>query len=312
MFSFVEPEQIVLSGFHDDVTYTKKYFKPAVSMTGVVDEAHTNYDPATAYTTGQYCIVPELKTIYRAKSQSTGSYPPAYPDLWTDFGPVNSYRMFATDENIGSKTTGSDAVIEFDFKRSNTFAMVDTEFISVTVEHIDTATATVIHTEVISGKDIGCLSFSQYFYGKKKPRKRVIRTGLKWLPASTLRLTFTGALSIGAFVYGKREDIALTLMGTKLTPESNSKISTNPITGFRSVQRYGVVRILDARIAFDVEDYSNTAERLIEIFDKNVLWIPTTQDKFSSMITIGYIDRCPLPVENMVKVVTETTVVGVY
>jgi len=316
MFSFVDPNQTTLSVTHAGVTYTKKYFKPAVSITGVTDEAHANYDPATAYVEGVYCIVPELKTIYRSKGASQGSlsdnYPPAYPNLWTDFGPVNSYRMFASDENIGSTTTGTDAVIELDFKRSDTFAMVGTEFINVLVEQIDNGTATTIHTETIDGKDIGCLSYSQYFYGKKKPRKRVIRTGLKWLPNSTLRLTFSGAVSIGALVYGKREDIGITLMGTKLTPESNSKISTNAITGFRSVTRYGVLRILDAKVAFDIEDYSVTAEKVIDIMDKNILWIPTTKDRFSAMITIGYIERFPLPVDNMAKVLTETTIVGVY
>jgi len=316
MFSFVELDQVALSVTHNDAVYTKKYFKPAISITGVTDESHANYDINTAYVEGGYCIVPELKTIYRAKGPSQGSasdnFPPAYPNLWTDFGPVNSYRMFASDENIGSKTTGTDMVVELDFKRSNTFALVDTEFISVTVEHIDANTTEVIHTETISGKDIGCLSLSQYYYGRKKPRKRVIRTGLKWLPRSTLRLTFSGAASIGAMVYGKREDIAITLMGTKLTPESNSKISTNAITGFRSVIRYGVLRVLDAKIAFDTKDYSVTAERLVEIMDKNMLWIPTTKDRFSAMITIGYIERCPLPVDNMDKVLTEITIIGVY
>lgn len=316
MFSYVDMIQTTLSIEHAGVTYTKKYYKPAVSITGVVDETHPNYDPAAAYVEGEYCIVPELKTIYRAKGASNGSvsdnFPPAYPNLWTDFGPINSFRMFASDENIGSTTTGTDMVIELDFKRSNTFAIVGTEFISVLVEQIDNGTATTIHTETISGKDIGCKSFSQYFYGRKKPRKRVIRTGLKWLPNSTLRLTFSGAASIGALVYGKREDIAITLTGTKLTPESNSKIITNAITGFRTVQRFGVLRILDARVAFDVDNYSVTAEDMIEIMDKNILWIPTTQDKFSSMITIGYIERFPMPVDNMAKVVTETTIVGVY
>lgn len=316
MFSFVDPNQTTLSVTHAGVTYTKKYFKPAVSITGVTDEAHADYNPATLYAEGAYCIVPELKTIYRAKGASQGSvsdnFPPAYPNLWTDFGPINSYRMFASDENIGSTTTGTDAVIELDFKRSNTFAMVGTEFISVLVEQIDNGTATTIHTETIDGKDIGCLSFSQYFYGRKKPRKRVIRTGLKWLPNSTLRLTFSGAVSIGALVYGKREDLAITLMGTGLNPEANSKITNSPITGFRTVLRYGVLRVIDARVAFDIDDYSYTAERAIEIMDKNMLWIPTTQDKFLSMITIGYIERFPMKVDNMKKVITETTIVGVY
>lgn len=310
--NYVEPKSSVLSVTYDNVTYTKNIFTIPTSISGVTDEAHSNWAVGTAYTVGQFCIIPELKTIYRCTQAHTGKFPPAFLlDYWVDWGQINSYRAFTSDENIGAKTTGTDSVFEFDFSRCDTFGAVDIDFISCLLELIDDDTTTVVYSETIIGKDIGCLDFATYFYTDYIPKKAIIADGLEWLPNSTLRLSFDGAMSVGSFVYGNSENLGVTLRGSSLTIESTSKININEFTGFRTVVRYGHVNVLDASVAFDDADFSIVAEKVSNIVDKNILWIPTTNDRYSAMITIGYIENFPIPSDNPTKIQTQIRIVGV-
>lgn len=94
----------------------------------------------SAYNTGDYVIIPELKRIFRSASDANvGKFPLAYLDTdWVDYGVINSYAMFATDENIGSKTTGTDSIFEFNFSVSNTIVGTDLDFVSADVLLINT------------------------------------------------------------------------------------------------------------------------------------------------------------------------------
>lgn len=309
--NFVNPNQTTLSIVNNGITYSAHYFKPATLITGVTDEAHGNWAVGTAYSVGTFVIVPELKKMYRCAVANTGVFPPSDTSKWSDYGSINSYRMFQADDGIGSKTTGTNAVIELDFSRSDTFGLVDCKFLSVLVELIDNDTLTTVYSHTYSGRDIGALDFGTYFYTDYTDLPSLIVNNLEWLPNSKLRLTFSGDVSIGSLVYGNEENVGFTLLGTALTIETNSKISTSAITGFRSVIRYGSVNILDAKIAFDATDFTVMAEKIAPIIDRNVLWIPTNLDKYASMITIGYIERMPIPVDNNTVIFSDIRIIGV-
>jgi len=305
------PATKTLSMVYEDVVYAVNYYLPAKLIEGVVDENYRLYTQLTTTpaSAGEYIIVPELKRIYRSSADVNATFPPANPTTWVDYGPVNSYRMFANDEFLGSKTVGTDIVLEFDFNRLNTFAAIYMEFQSVVVEQIDSTG--VIYTEKIRGYR-GCLSFSEYFYGGRKPRRRFVRTGLKWRPTSTLRFTFSGPVEIGTIAQGRAKDLGATVYGGSIEYESESKFKIDEISGYRTVLRYGSVRVLDATILFNTADFNDLSTTAEEIMDRNILWIPTCKDRFSDAITIGYIERFKIPMEKTKVSETQTRIVGGY
>ena len=308
--NYVEPLEGTLTHVYDGVEYKASYYKPATLITGATDESYTIWDGVVTFNTGEYTIVDELKTIYRSAIDTNSSYPPANPDTWVNYGSVNSFAMFASDENIGSATTGVDIVMEFDFSKSDTFAMVDCEFVSVVAEQLDEL-GNVISTETISGSDYGATTYGEYYYADKENKTRLIKTGLEWLPSSKLRLTFAGAVVIGTFVYGLEKDMGMTLFGTSMEIDTSSKFEINKFTGFRKIIRKGVVRVLDVKLIFETDDFNRLASIANNIIDKNILWIPTQLDKFSELIDIGYIEKFKIPIDNPTMIETHSTIVGV-
>lgn len=298
---------------YDDITYKAEFYKTAVNISGVIDEPHPNWEenPATPYATGDYVIIPELKKIYRSAMNDNDTYPLASPDKWVDYGIVNSYKMFAADQFLGSQTSGSDMVLEFDFSQCDTIAAVNIEFISANIELINDDTSEIVFSQTIHGSDIGCLTYGEYFYTKAKIRKRIVMTDLEWLPNSTLRITFAGDATIGTVVYGNQEEMGVTLVGSRLRFEDRSKIQVDEISGYRNVIRYGSVRILDCSVMFDTDEFNTLSQNAEDILSKNILFIPTDKDKFSESITIGYIENFEVPMENATKTETNTTIIGV-
>lgn len=105
--------------------------------------------------------------------------------------------------------------------------------------------------------------------------------------------------------------MGLTLYGTELSFEDKSKIQNDEFTNTRKVIRYGHVRVLKAKVVFDVPDFNVVAQKVGEIVGKNVLFIPDETDRFSEMTNIAYIEDFSMPIDNPVKFETTTTIVGV-
>jgi len=359
--NYVNPNTQQLSVTYDSITYYANYYKPATLLTGVVDEAYSNWAAGTTYAVGDFAIIPELKRIYRSASENTGKFPAIENSIdWVFWATLNSYNMFASDINIGSKTNGTNKVMEFDFSRSDTIAGLDLDFILAQVilfsttginylgdyvpatiyntddavldggilysSKIDTNTGNtpgtspiqwevrndlIFYNEAINGNDIGCLSYGEYFYTDAKINKRVVIAGLEWLPSSILRITLDGEASIGTIVYGKEEELGATLVGSSLTFEDKSTISTDAISGFRTVKRYGSVRVIDCSIIYETDDFNVLAQKISGILSRNILWIPTDLDKFSEAVDIGYLEKWRLPMEAASKSQTQATIVGV-
>jgi len=90
-----------------------------------------------------------------------------------------------------------------------------------------------------------------------------------------------------------------------------SLISTNEYTKYRTVKRYGKIRILDCSVIFDTNEFNIHTSKIEDIISRNVLWIPTHADKFSESISIGYIENFTIPMENATKTQTQTKIIGV-
>lgn len=359
--NYIDPLTEELSVTYNDITYTTEYFKPATTISGVTDESHGDWSVGTTYATGDYVIVPELKRIYRSASDSNvGNFPLANTDLWVDYGSINSYNMFASDEDIGSVTSGTDGFLEFDFSKCNTIAGLDLDFFVSNVMLIRTDSITykstyasgttydlddrifyenklykslqgsntgnqpdisatyweedtdnVYFNDEILGSDIGCSTYGEYFYTSVNRLTRKILTDLEWLPSSILRIDFEGAWSIGTICYNTIQDFGATLVTSSVKYQSNSKISTNEFTGYRTIIRLGKIRLLTCDVIRDSELFGDTLQKADKLIDKNIIWIPSSDDKFTEAVSIGYIEDLSVPMNNSSKFKTQLKIVGV-
>ncbi|RLA73481.1 MAG: hypothetical protein DRG30_06345 [Epsilonproteobacteria bacterium] len=288
------------------------YYRAPTFLSGVADETHDDYDAVTIYGVGDYCIVPELKAVYKSSLlDNSDNYPPANPTAWTFWSPLNSYKMLAVDEFIGSKTMGNDVVLEFDFSQATACTMLDCDFVSVLMEQIDNSTGEVIHSKRGTGSTFGVLSWYDYFYNPLNKIYQMHYEGFEWHANSTLRLTFTGAVSIGSLTLGIVRNMGCTLYGTSVTFEDESSITSSLITGFRKVTRYGYIQVIEAKVRFDTEEFNAIAQTVKRIIGKNIVFIPTEFDQFSEMIILGYFEKFPIPLDNPAKITTQTTIIGV-
>lgn len=103
----------------------------------------------------------------------------------------------------------------------------------------------------------------------------------------------------------------MSLFGTSLKWESKSLIDTDQYTGYRTVLRYGKIRVLSAKVIFDTNNFNSISQRLDEILDKNILFVPTSLDRFSELIQIGYMETFTMPLDNSTKIQTTTNIIGV-
>ena len=316
--NFVDLQKEILTVVDNGTTYSRDIYKSAITVTGVTDEDYSNYDTATEYIYGDFCIVPELKSIYKsafgtADVPNKGNLPPAFTDKWVWYGYINSCNMFALDEHIGAKTVGSDIVITLDFSMINTLCLVDIDFVDLNIKqiyHKEDGTDETVKDEDLKGTIFSGRNFADICYNPRKKIKKVILDELVWLPNSTVTLTFIGDVSIGTLGRGRFENLFATLKGTKLDWQSNSKFLVDEFTGYRTVLRYGKVRMLDVSVQFNTSDFNATALRIDEILDRNMLWLPTKLDIFTEAITIGYLENFSMPLES-IKAQTTATIIGV-
>ena len=308
---YANPITDKISITYDGNIYSYEHYLAPTNMVGITDENYPNYDASTIYNTGDFVIIPEIKRIFKCTSDGVqGIFPPSDPIKWIDWGFVNSYKMLATDEQIGEKTEGTDIQLKMPTSQVDVLALLDCQFISLQFEQIDNDTNEVVKKENIIGKDIGCTSFAEYFYTPAKQKSRVL-IDLEWLPNSATNLIFNGEVKIGTLVEGYSNSLGVTLYGTSLNIEDRSKIQIDEFTGFRRVLRYGHVRILDAKLVIDASDWNDTVIKLSSIVSKNILFIPTQKDCFSEMTNLAYIERVDMPVDNPTKEDINITLVGV-
>jgi hypothetical protein len=147
---FAKPLTQELSIINNGVTYKKIVYQPPTSISGVVDEDYPDYDSSATYNTGDYVIVPELKTIYRCTSDNTTEvFPPSDPSKWVDYGFVNSYKMLSTDEQIGTQTIGDGIKMTLPFSRCDTLGLINVKFATLLLEQMDNS------DHIVTDEDVG-------------------------------------------------------------------------------------------------------------------------------------------------------------
>lgn len=307
-----EPKETTLVETYSGQNKTKSFYRLPISS-NIVDENHPEWNLNDPFADGGFCIVPELKMIYQATADNTGKYPPTNLGVcWIEYSAINSAAAFDKDQNIGSKTTGTDIVIEIDFSLCDLIGLVGCMFKSVRIEEIDNTSGETIFDKTVSGYLFGCSNFKGYFFPNITRKRVSVIDGLKFRSSSKIRLSFQGYAEFETIVVTKKIDFLITLKDPEMSLESDSKYTTNSITGFRNMLRYGVIKVIDAKVAFKPEQYNKVAQLASEIMDKTVLWVPTKIERFSEQITLGYIEKFRMPAQkNVEHTATEIRIVEI-
>lgn len=360
--NIIDPRVETLTVTYDNIIYPATYYKPATTISGIVDEAYPNWAVGTTFAEGDFCIIPELKRKYlSATASNTANFPPVKDSThWVDYGAINSYLMYATDEDIGAQTVGTDVLMEYDFSTATAIAGIDIRFGSAHVMLIDNSNINyksdyvagttyivddavvfdeklwkslqagntgntpdtsptfweevpelVYFSQTISGTSYGVETWAGYFFDPITIKTRSILTGLYWLPSSTLRIKTEGESKFGTIGYGALEDLGFTIEGARLRYESTSRFTVSDFTGFKSITRYGKVRLLEGEVLYDTDKFTYTSQIADRIMDKNVIWVPTEEDIFTDAISLGYIENFELPMTTFDMTSSPIRVVGI-
>jgi len=309
---YTVPIKSSVSETYNGTEYDFEYYQAPTSSSGFEDEQYDIWDGTISKDVGEYIIVSPLKRIYRSKIDSNTTYPPENLDKWTDYGTTNSNRMFAVNEQILLPSKGTDAVLEFDFSRKTCFAIVGTLFSSVKLELINNSTEETETELEFYGKDVRRTNFGNYFFDEFRNKNRLVVDGLKYLASSTLRVTFSGDCSIDVLVIGRSKEMGCSLYGTSYKPRAELKITTDEYTGFNNVKILGKYRELDVKILYDTIDFNMLSINATDIIGENVLWIPSNNDKFTELTTLGYMEDLDIPIDNPTKLDLTTSIVGFH
>jgi len=232
-----EPKEITLVETYSGQNKTKSFYRLPISS-NIVDENHPEWNPNDPFTDGGFCIVPELKMIYQATADNTGKYPPTNLGVcWIEYSAINSTAAFDKDQNIGSKTTGTDIVMEIDFSLCDLIGLVGCMFKSVRIEEIDNISGETIFDKTVSGYLFGCNNFKGYFFPNITRKRVSVIDGLKFRSSSKIRLSFQGYSEFETIVVTKKIDFLITLKDPEMSLESDAKYTTNAVTGFRNMLR---------------------------------------------------------------------------
>lgn len=221
-------------------------------------------------------------------------------DLITYLGLFNPATSYSVDERV-----------YYGFKLYKALTNNIGEQPDTSPTHWEEDTDNVYFNQEDQGVSIGCYSYGEYFYTDAEKVTRQTIRDLEWLPSSVFRVDFSGSWSVGTIGYGNLSDLGCTLTESQIRYQSNSKISTSEVTGYRNVLRFGKVRIIECDVAIDSELFGDTLSKGDDLIDKNIIWIPTKNDKFRNADTIGYIEKMDVPMNNDDKFKTKLTIIGV-
>jgi len=287
----------------------------SVISTDATDSATPIWDATITNTQGQFVQVSALKRVYRcASASSLNEYPPANPTIWTDYGAVNSYKMF--DDIIGSQTVFTNTcTISLDFNLSNTLSILNMKNVnSITITDTDLATGDIFYSNTINMIDYGALSLYDYWYKPTRYRTDFFLHTLEFVPKGRLDITFTsnsGDGAVGAVITGLSDKLGVTLYGTSVKLDDYSKYVFDEF-GNTSFSRRGYAKTITAQALIDTNLTDETITKLADLRgETNLFIVDEREDGFGSLTTLGYIKDLTIKIDNPTKLKFPIKIIGV-
>jgi len=311
--TYVVPKKEILSTTYNYSIYEVEIYNDVLS-TDAVDETLTSWDNTTSFVQGEFVSVSSLKRVYRcASATSVNEYPPANPTKWTDYGAINSFKMFDDIINSQTKFTTSCAV-SLGFNSSNNLSLLNMKNVqSIRVVQTDSNSSTVVYDKTFSLIDYGVLSIYDYWYLPIKHKQNLILSDLYFLPNSTVDITFISNSDafVGAVVSGIFNNLGLTLFGTSVKLNDYSKYLVDDF-GNTTFSKRGYARTITGQVTTNTNLVDDTVEKLAELRGSITLFIgDERKDGYASLSTLGYIKDLTIAIDNPVQTSYPITIIGV-
>jgi hypothetical protein len=317
--TYVIPKKSILETVYNESIYQASLYNSILS-TDAEDDITTEWSNLDAngadltFTQGQFVQVSSLKRVYRcASATSFNEYPPANPTIWTDYGAVNSYKMF--DDVINSQTTfTTSCVFSLENNSTNTISFLNLSNInSIRVVQTDNISATTVYDKTFDLTDYGVLSLYDYWYKPVRYKQDLVLDDLYFLHDSTVTITLNsnGIGKVGAVVTGLADDIGLTLYGTSVDVEDYSKYLVDEY-GNTTFSKRGYARIINGQVMIDNNLVNDTVAKLAELRGSITLFIgDERKDGYSVLTTLGFIKGLKIALKNPNKTKYPIKIIGV-
>lgn len=269
-----------------------------LTASNVPETDHTEYNPVTAYTTGQNCMVSDsgIHRNYEALSSTTGEYPPDNPAKWLDIGPTNTWAMF--DGKVGSSTTSSEAFsvgtgngIQVEVTPGEVFnalVLFDVYADTVQVEVIDPTEGTVYDETYSMLDNSGVVDWYSYFFTPIARAETLTLTDLPSYGTAKIRVSMDkdGEPAVcGALATGRQANIGEIYYGAGAGIIDFSRKETDDF-GVTTVVQRDYSRRADFDVVLDANKTDSIIRLLANYRATPVVWIGAEHRK--STIVYGY------------------------
>jgi len=263
---------------------------------------HTEWSAATAYATGDYCMVAATHTIYKCLVAHTNA-PPASnvsgtTPKWYEVGKTNRWRMF--DDTVSSVTTASESLeVVLDVSMCDTVALFNVIGYEVTFEVTDdndvvmsSSTASLLVDSYVDWADI--------FFTEPEFSGNVLRV----IPVSfgtKLKITITnpgGTVSCGHCVIGRGKYLGKSRYGIQLGLTDYSKKTTNDY-GETYLSQGDFANTAECDVWVSPKDRTKVKSLLSSLRATSVVWHLDNADETSDsdMIVFGFYEDFSLVVQ---------------
>lgn len=258
----------------------------------VAEDDYAEYNPATTYAEGAYCIMASTHRIYKSLQGSNLNHQPdlnltGLTPYWLDYGPTNRWAMF--DNVVGTYTTATDELeIVLEPGRINSVGLLELTAAAVTITLTSGAETVYSHTASLTD-GIPVADWYEYFFNEVEQRTDLVLTDLPPYTDGVLTVTITGSgtVACGMLVVGLASELGFTQYGCSLGIIDYSVKSTDEF-GRTTVVERKYAKTLDATIDLDNAKIESVIKKLAAVRATPCLWVGVDDDFYTQLAVFGF------------------------
>lgn len=272
-------------------------------------EDHPLWVVSTTYSENDVVISGNF--IYRSLiNDNIGNEPNPDPNItatneWFREGPSNRWAMF--DNSVSTQSTSpTDLIVEVNAGVvTGGLGLLNISGSKLIVEMTDPVDGLVYHKEIVLESSI-VLNWLMYFTQPFVPTKDVVLLDLPLYSQATIKITIEGVnTAIGSMIIGTPYEFGHLQYGVGFGIRDYSIKDTDSFGRTIFVERNFAKRV-NALVMIDNTEYNFVTQLLSDIRATPTVFIPTEDDRFSSMITFGFLRdwniEIPYPFESLLRV----------
>ena len=261
-----------------------------LTTSNVVEDDKAEYNPATAYTTGNQIMVTDagIHKIYEALRSTTADYPPTSALDWLEIDSTSRWAMF--DGAVGTTTTNADTIEVSITPGSivNSLAFIGINAASITVTVTDPVEGLIYSKTASLISANGVTEWYNYFFEGISRKSDIVFTDLPNYGSAIIDVIIedTGATpSLGQMIIGTVKKLGDSKFGARFGITDYSTKETDsfgrPVVVERAYAKRGEIDLWIPANDFDDVNVTLSGYRITPL-----VWIMT--ERFTTSIIYGY------------------------